>query len=219
MGYDLAFPPTLSARLVERENRFAVRAKGESGELRLHLPNSGRLRFLRPGTELRYRPRPGPRTDGRVLLARDQGRWVLLDSRYAEEALPPLLARFGYRFVRPQPRFPEGHFDALVEVGGRVVPLEMKSATHVEDGVACFPDAQSARAVRHVAGLLAHGGVLLFAVLHPSGRAFRPCSVDPAFARFLERAVRQGLRVHAVRAEIDPRGLRWAEELPVYFSP
>ncbi len=219
MDPDLAFPPTRPARFLERENRFVVRAEGEGGELRLHLANSGRLRFLVPGTELRYRPKANPRTQGRVLLARDRGVWVLLDSSYAEAALPVLLPRLGYRFLRAQPGYPGGRFDALVEAGGRAVPLEMKSATHVEDGVACFPDAKSARAVRHLKALLSAGGVLLFAVLHPRGRAFRPCPYDPRFARALAEAARAGLRIHAVGTEVGPGGLRWAEPLPVYFSP
>jgi len=219
MEPDRAFPPTRPARFLERENRFLVRAEGEEGAIRLHLPNSGRLRFLRPGTPLRYLPKTSPRTAGRVLLARDGADWVLLDSDYAERALPALLDRLGYRFLRAQPRMGESRFDALVEVGGRAVPLEMKSATHVEGEVACFPDAPSDRAVRHLEGLAGAGGVLLFAVLHPRGRAFRPCPFDPRFAEALSRAAREGVRVHAVRAEIAPAGLRWAETLPVYFSP
>jgi len=155
----------------------------------------------------------------RVLLARDGADWVLLDSNYAEAALPALLGRLGYRFLSAQPRVGASRFDALVELGGRAVPLEMKSATHVENGVACFPDAPSERAVRHLEGLLEAGGVLLFAVLHPAGRAFRPCPFDPRFAEALARAAREGLRVHAVRAELSPAGFRWAEALPVYFSP
>jgi len=174
---------------------------------------------LRPGTLLRYRPSPGPKTAGRVLLARDRGAWVLLDSGYAEDALPWLLPRFGYRFLKPQPRFGESRFDALIEVEGRAVPLEMKSATHVEEGVACFPDAKSARALRHLEALLDTGGVLVFAVLHPLARAFRPCPFDPAFGAALEKAAKAGLRVHAVRMAVDLLGLRWAETLPVYFSP
>ncbi len=215
-SYDLAFPPTRAAVLAARENRFAVRtAEGK----RLHLPNSGRLRFLVPGTPIRYLPRENPRTSGRVILAKDRGAWVLLDSSFAERALPALLPRLGYRFLRPQPRYAGGRFDALVGAGGRAVPLEMKSATHVEDGLACFPDAPSARARRHLRDLVEAGGVLLFAVLHPLGRAFAPCRFDPAFARALKEAAEAGLRIHAVRAEVEPGGLRWGEALPVYFSP
>jgi len=95
----------------------------------------------------------------------------------------------------------------------------MKSATHVEKGVACFPDAKSARARRHLEALLQAQGVLIFAVLHPLGLAFRPCSFDPEFARALAEASAKGLRIHAVRMAVGLEGLRWAETLPVYFSP
>ena len=219
MSFHLPLPETQPATLIERENRFVVRALGKEGEVRLHLPNSGRLRFLEPGTLLRYRPAKREKTAGRVLLARDRGAWVLLDSRYAEDALPWLLPRLGYRFLKPQPHFGENRFDALIEAGGRRVPLEMKSATHVEAGMACFPDTQSARALRHLKALKEADGVLVFAVLHPLGRAFRPCPFDPAFAEALAQAAREGLRIHAVRMAVDLLGLRWAETLPVYFFP
>ena len=216
---DLAFPQMRKAQLIERENRFAVRALAGGEEIRLHLANSGRLRFLAPGTELRYLPRPGPRTAGRVVLAKDRGAWVLLDSGYAERALPRLLPRLGYEFLSFQPRFGPSRFDALVLKEGAPVPLEMKSATHVEGGFACFPDAKSARARKHLRGLLEAGGVLVFAALNPHARAFRPCPFDPEFGEELELALEKGLRVHAVRAEVAEGGLRWAEELSLYSKP
>jgi len=220
LALDHPFPPTRPATLQARENRFVVLAEDEGGRpLRLHLPNSGRLRFLQPGTRLLYVPKANPKTQGRVLLAEDQGHWVLLDSAQAEAALKPLVARLGYRFLRPQPGYAEGRFDALVEDQGRLRPLEMKSATHVEGEVTCFPDAPSARARKHLAGLEAAGGLLIFALLNPRARAFRPCPYDPAFAHALRAAARRGLELHAIRAEISPEGLRWAEEVPVYFSP
>jgi len=217
VGLDVRFPESLEARLIRRENRFVVRARREGGELRLHLPNTGRLAWLLPGTRLRYLPRSGGRTEGRVLLARDGAVWALLDSAYAEAGLPRLLERWGWGFVSAQPRVEGSRLDALVrDETGRERLLELKSVTHVQAGSACFPDAPSARALRHLQLLVRHRGALLFAVLRADAERFAPCPVDPAFARALRRALEAGLWVRAVRARIDPAGLEWDAELPLY---
>ena len=219
MAWDVPFSPTREARLIRRENRFVVRAGSERGELRLHLPNTGRLAWLAPGTPLRWRPRSGGRTEGRVLLARDGATWALLDSSYAEAGLPRLLERWGWGFLAAQPRVEGSRLDALVrDQAGRERLLELKSVTHVAAGTACFPDAPSARALRHLQLLVRHRGALVFAVLRADAERFAPCPVDPAFARALSAARKAGLWMRAVRARIEPAGLVWDAELPLYWG-
>ncbi|WP_457636671.1 DNA/RNA nuclease SfsA [Oceanithermus sp.] len=217
MGFDVAFPPSRSARFLERLNRFVVLAETGAGKLRLHLPNTGRLRWLRPGTALRFLPRKGGRTAGRVLLAREGDVWVLLDSSWAEAALPRLVERWGWSWLGAQPRL-EGHrLDGLIlDETGEKRFLEMKSATHVEAGRACFPDAPSTRARAHLKLLAERQGVLVFAVLRGDARGFAPCPADPAFAAALASALAAGLRARAVRVRVKKAGLVWGEELPIY---
>ncbi len=213
----LRFPASREAYFLERVNRFVVRAATAEGELRLHLPNTGRLEWLQPGALLRYLPRTGGRTRGRVLLAREGKVWALLDSSYAEAALPALVAGWGWRYLSAQPRVAGSRLDALVrdaEGGERL--LEMKSATRVAGGTACFPDAPSLRARKHLEILTARGGVLLFAVLRADARRFSPCAVDPEFGAALCRALEAGLRVRAVRARVQPAEFVWDGELPLY---
>ena len=213
----MRFPASIEARLIRRENRFVVRARREGRELRLHLPNTGRLAWLTPGTRLRYLPRSGGRTEGRVLLARDGAVWALLDSAYAEAGLPRMLARWGWSFLAAQPRVEGSRLDALVrDAAGRERWLELKSVTHVEAGTACFPDAPSARALRHLRLLARHRGALVFAVLRADAERFAPCPVDPAFASALCGALEAGLWARAVRARVEPAGLVWDAELPLY---
>jgi len=217
VGFDVAFPPLQDARLLKRVNRFVVRAETAAGEQRLHLPNTGRLSWLRPGTPLRYQPRPGGKTAGRVTLARDGDVWALLDSSLAEAGLPRLLESWGWRWLAAQPRVEGRRLDGLVrDRTGVERYLEMKSATRVDAGRACFPDAPSARARAHLELLTRRRGVLVFAVLRGDAGEFSPCPVDPDFAAVLCAARSGGLEVRAVRALIEPGGLVWDAELPIY---
>ena len=217
MGFDVAFPPLQTARLLQRVNRFVVRVETAAGELRLHLPNTGRLSWLQPGTPLLYQPRPGGKTAGRVTLARDGEVWALLDSSLAEAGLPRLLESWGWGWLAAQPRLEGCRLDGLVRdrAGGERY-LEMKSATRVDAGRACFPDAPSARARAHLELLTERRGVLVFAVLRGDAGEFSPCPIDPAFAAALCAARSGGLEVRAVRALIEPGGLVWDAELPIY---
>lgn len=202
---------------MERENRFVVRARAGDRELRLHLPNTGRLAWLVEGTRLRYLPRAGGRTQGRVLLARSGEVWALLDSAYAEAALPQLLGRWGWRLREAQPRVGRSRLDARVEdAAGRERLLELKSVTQVEAQTACFPDAPSERARRHLELIAEQGGAFVFAVLRADAERFEPCPVDPRFAKALCRALEDGLWARAVRARVQPAGLVWDAELPLY---
>ena len=213
----MAFPPLQDARLLKRVNRFVVRAETAAGELRLHLPNTGRLSWLQPGTPLLYRPHTGGKTAGRVTLARDGEVWALLDSSLAEAGLPQLLESWGWRWLAAQPRVEGRRLDGLVrDWAGVERYLEMKSATRVDASRACFPDAPSARARAHLELLVHQQGALVFAVLRGDAREFAPCPVDPAFAAALCTARAGGLEVRAVRALIDPGGLVWDAELPIY---
>ncbi|GEM_PF-5833075 len=217
MGFDVSFPPSESAVFLERVNRFVVRAAADPGELLLHLPNSGRLSWLGEGAPLRYLPRRSAKTAGRVILARDRDTWALLDSALAEAALPGLLQNWGWRWLRAQPKLENRRLDALAldERGGERY-LEMKSVTQVSAGLGCFPDAPSRRARAHLELVRRRDGLLLFAVLRQDAEAFSPCDADPEFAAAFCRYYRQGLAARAERARLEPGGLVWSGELPIY---
>lgn len=197
-----------------------------------HCPNTGRLTgCLEAGAEVvvQHRDRPGRRLSHTWVLVRPQprGAWVGVDSAMGPalvaEAIAagrvPELAGFAHahREVAPGPgtRIDLWLSDALRPRGAPVDPgvwVEVKSTTLVEtiDGrrIGMFPDAPSERGRRHIEALreLRRAGVrsvLAFAIQRGDVDVFAPAaSIDPGYAHALARAMREGVEVVALAADI-----------------
>jgi sugar fermentation stimulation protein A len=103
---------------------------------------------------------------------------------------------------------------------GAGAPLEVKSVTLVEDGIALFPDAVTARGARHVRELTerqreGHPAAILFVAQREDVREIRAAaSIDPAFAGALQEAVEAGVRVLGRRCRVDLDGVRLLDPVP-----
>lgn len=227
----MRLPPGLvAATVVRRLNRFAVEVALPGGLTVAHLPNSGRLReLLAPGTPALLVPRSqsGRKTAFDLLLVRPGESWVSADARLpnalAREALESGAIRplAGLAVLRSEVPFGGSRVDFLLAGRGRRCLLETKSVTLVEDGVALFPDAPTARGTRHVRGLAAARAqgleaAVLFVVQRPDALEFRPHEeADPAFARALREAAAAGVMVMAYGCQVSPEEARIAAPLPV----
>ncbi|MFQ5987070.1 MAG: DNA/RNA nuclease SfsA [Thermoplasmata archaeon] len=207
----------LEALFKERLNRFLVRVD-QGGHARLaHLPNPGRLlELLRPGAPVLLQGRPGRhRKTGYDLAAVRRGDvWVSVDTRLPNRAARAwltagVLPEFrGYSAIRPEVVLRESRLDFLLQ-NGRDCYLEVKSCTLIENRVAFFPDAPTARGTRHVETLayaVGQGfrGCILFVVQRPDARWFRPRDeTDPIFGKALREAQAKGVEVIAYRTMFD----------------
>jgi sugar fermentation stimulation protein A len=214
-------PDLAPAAFVERPNRFLVRARTRGGEVvDCHLPDPGRLReMLLPGVELRIEPARNPerrtRWTVRLVRAPEGEGWVSVDTglpnRLVQQALRAgALHEFrDWRFVRKEVPLGGSRLDFLLEDrGARKLYLEVKSVTLVEDGVALFPDAVTARGARHVRELaeLARegaGAAVLFVLQRPDAREIRAARrIDPDFADALAGAREAGVRILGRRCRV-----------------
>jgi sugar fermentation stimulation protein A len=110
--------------------------------------------------------------------------------------------------------------------GGRKLALEVKSVTLVEDGVALFPDAVTARGARHVrelaevAGRVDDDGVawsaaILFVLQRDDGHRIEAArSIDPDFADALAEAKEAGVRVLGRRCRVTKERLELGAPVP-----
>jgi sugar fermentation stimulation protein A len=215
--------PLIETCFVERPNRFLLRCDAGDGSIHeAHLADPGRLReLLLPGKRVWLRPAlPGPtrRTqwtavlvespDGTGLVSVD----TTLPNRLIHAALQAhALEEFaGWTLERREVTLGRSRIDFLLRHDdGRRLALEVKSVTLVENDVALFPDAVTARGARHVrelAHLAQQDGweaAILFVLQRPDARRIEAAAaIDPVFAEALARAKAAGVQVYGRRCRV-----------------
>jgi sugar fermentation stimulation protein A len=224
--------PLLSGRLVARYKRFLMDVRVGTEVIVVHCPNSGSMEGCLPAdAEVLVSPKTG---QGKLPFVAEWIRgpdgWIgintlrsnaivaeaLRDGRIAE--LAP------YRTVRPEVRYGDrSRVDFLLSQPG--LPdcyVEVKSATWPgSDGSLAFPDAVTARGLKHLRELsqrVARGdrAVLLFLANRPHGSFVRACHErDPEYAKALQVAHRAGVEILAYRTRIEPPRVTVCESIPV----
>ncbi|HUG40114.1 MAG TPA: DNA/RNA nuclease SfsA [Longimicrobiales bacterium] len=240
-----AAPPYVSlprdlceARFAERPNRFLLRCglPGADAPVEVHLADPGRLReLLLPGRRVWIRPAStAPRSPARrtawsaVLVESPDGRGLVsvdttLPNRLIRRALEAgaLDELAGWRLERREWTLGASRIDFLLARGEDRLALEVKSVTLVEDGVALFPDAVTARGARHVrelAEVAARPGweaAILFVLQRPDAHRIEAArAIDPAFADALADARAAGVRVLGRRCRVTLDRIELAEPVP-----
>jgi len=226
----MEFAPLVAGRFVRRVNRFRVTVRVDQEEVDAHLPNSGRLtELLTPRRVCWLEPAASPtrKTDFDLKLMAYAGTLVSVDARLpnpllAEALEAERLAPFQAceAFAR-EVVLADSRIDFRLATPGGPLWVETKSVTLVEDGLARFPDAPTARGSRHVRELVrAVGqgmrGAVGFVVQRSDARAFAPHDeADPVFGGALRQAADAGVEVLAWTCRVSLEGISIAEQIPV----
>lgn len=226
----MRFPPLVAGRFVRRVNRFRVTVKVDGEAVDAHLPNSGRLtELLTPGRACWMEPAASPsrKTAFDLKLVAYAGTLVSVDARLPNPLLAEALeaGREGpfeacETFER-EVGLGESRIDFRLAMPDRLLWVETKSVTLVEEGVARFPDAPTARGSRHVRELVraveeGEGAAVVFVVQRSDARSFAPHDgADPVFGESLRTAAGVGVEVLAWRCRVGLEGISIAEEVPV----
>jgi sugar fermentation stimulation protein A len=223
--------PLIAGRFLRREKRFLAEVElADRRRVWAHVPNTGALTgCLVVGQEvlLTDDSRPGRKTSHTWRFCKSGDHWVCVDTlapnRLVAEALkgaglpglPPVLSH------RPEVSLPRGsRLDFVADLGPRLLFMEVKSVTWVEDGVALFPDGVTARGRRHLLELAmlaaqGHEAWQVFVVQRADALRFRPAAaVDPAYVRELARAAAAGVHILVLQEKVAPPEITLAEPLP-----
>jgi sugar fermentation stimulation protein A len=98
--------------------------------------------------------------------------------------------------------------------------IEIKNCTLVEEGTAYFPDAKTARGLKHLVelqALTASGNrcVMFYLIQRMDARMFKPADhIDPEYGRELRRAAANGVEVMVYDVEIDLAHISLRRKVP-----
>jgi sugar fermentation stimulation protein A len=223
----MKFPsPLLPGILLRRYKRFLADVRLDTGEeLTVHCANPGSMKgCAEAGWRVLISESPNPRRKlpHTLELVHNGICWIGVNPAFAnaivEEGLRagmvPELS--GYQVFKREAAFGDStRFDFLLTRGAEKCLLEVKSATLVgEDGFSAFPDAVTARGLKHIRELLSardagYRAALLFVVQRSDGAAgFRAAhEIDPAYAAALRDAHGRGLEIFCHLALVDPSGV------------
>jgi len=223
-------PPLVPGQFLRRLNRFAALVRVGARDEPVHVRNSGRLReLLTPGRVvlLESARSEGRRTRFTLALVRLAHGYVSVDAHLPNAVIEAALRQGAVpgcrdaRLLRREPAMGPKRADFLLARGDRRCLVEVKSVTLIEDGVALFPDAPTARGRAHLDHLVAARrrgleAVVVFVIQRSDAVAFAPnLRTDPLFAAALGRAVTAGVCVHAMTCRVTRGGVWLDGSVPV----
>ena len=203
---------------ISRPTRFTILAKMDWGDEKIYLPNPGELStVIGVGREILCVPKEGKhrKTHFNAFAINLDKFYVTVDSNFANTLFQGIIEKRALqRFESFTIAFKEknitgyGRIDfVLKNPTGKLAYIEVKSCTHVEQGVAKFPDRPTKRGSKHLKALaeMAFAGLLtyvVFIVQRPDANSFRPFEeVDPKFATILREAKLGGVHIEAMTTE------------------
>jgi sugar fermentation stimulation protein A len=199
------------------------------------VPNSGRLsELLVPGRPVLLAETRAPHrvTDYDLSMVDLRHTLVSVDARLPNDLVQEAfeggaLAQFaGLTLARREVRYGESRLDFVLKAEGGADPcfVEVKSVTLVQEGIARFPDAVTARGSRHLRelGSACREGAraaVVFVIQREDAQAFAPHDEsDPLFGEVLREVAAFGVEVYAHTCRVTPRVIDLQPQIPVLLS-
>ncbi len=232
----MRFPaPLIPAVLVRRYKRFLADVRLPDGSvLTAHCPNPGAMAgCAEPGFPARLSRSPNPRRKlaHTLELVHNGACWIGVNPALANAVVAEALAEgripslAGFGGTRREAAFGRNsRCDFLLSGPRGRLYLEVKSVTLVgRDGLYAFPDAVTARGLKHMRDLAeavraGHRAAVLFLIQRgDGGPGFRAAGeIDPAYARGLAEAVRAGVEVLPYQTTVCEDGITLEASVPFF---
>jgi sugar fermentation stimulation protein A len=233
MSVFLAFPePRELATFLGRRRRFLADVRLADGtDAVAHCANTGSMKgCLFPGARVVLSRHADPRRKLPYTWRAIEGPsgWIGVDTtlpnRLAAEAIRAGLvpALRGFPTILAERRMGvDSRVDLLLDGPAGRCWVEVKNVTLVENGVARFPDAVTARGLKHLQELgnrVREGdrAAMLYVVQREDAGAFEPAAdIDPEYARAFREARRNGVEAFVLGCGVHPSGVEVASLLPL----
>lgn len=227
--YNMRYNEIISAKFIERPNRFIAYVDIEGERTKVHVKNTGRCRELLREQAQVYLERsdnPSRSTAYDLIAVKKDGKLVNMDSNAPNKVVEEWLRAGGLlqdiNLVHPETTFGNSRFDFYIEsASGAKAFIEVKGVTLENEQAAAFPDAPSERAVKHVEELIeahkqGYDAYLIFVVQMKGVKYVEPNRrTQPVFGEVLQKARSAGVRLLAYDCVVGEDSLRIDEEIPV----
>ena len=228
----LEWPPLFPGTLIKRYKRFLADVKLKDGTVvTAHCPNTGSMQSCsEPGRRVYLSFHDNPKRKLKYTWELIEmptslvGTNTLVPNRLVFESakagiVPELV---GYETIAREVKINDHtRLDLmLTDNDGQRCYGEIKNCTRVNDGVASFPDAVTARGLKHLRELEAlvdsgHRGVIFYFIQRMDAEVFKPADrIDPEYGTGLRRAVRGGVEILAYDVSIDLKRIRLNHRIP-----
>jgi len=224
----------VKGEFIKKINRFVGEVRLEGMVVNCHIPNTGRLgELLGPGVTVLLSDHSGSPRKYRysLRLVYKGDRLFSIDSQLpnqlvfeaVEEGLIKELQ--GYGVKKRETLFGDSRLDFELEKSGEVPCLmEVKGVTLENHRIASFPDAPTARGIRHLGELVkakaeGYRAIVLFVIQFEDPLCFTPNFQDPAFTKALTEASEKGVEVLAYATTVAPGEVRIVKGVRVVLDP
>ena len=206
----------VAGTFISRPNRFIAHIEIGGKKQICHVKNTGRCReLLTPGTQVWCQEFDSPtrKTKYDLIAVQKGSRLINMDSQAPNKAAHEWLASGGLGNIenlRAESFHGDSRFDFSFTKDGKPCLLEVKGVTLEHDGVCAFPDAPTARGVKHLQGLTraaqaGMGAYVLFVIQMADVKYLHPNDVtDPAFGAALRAAANAGVQILAIDCAVTP---------------
>ena len=203
-------------RFCRRPNRFIAHIEIGGKEEICHVKNTGRCKeLLVPGAQVWCQKFDSHtrKTKYDLIAVQKGSKLINMDSQAPNAAAKAWLLAGGLGDItnlRAEVFHGDSRFDFSFEKDGQACFLEVKGVTLENDGICAFPDAPTARGVKHLKGLTqaakkGYGSYVLFVIQMEDVRYLHPNdATDPDFGKALREASAAGVQVLAMDCVVTP---------------
>ncbi len=228
----LRWPRLIQGTLLSRYKRFMADIKLKNGHVvTAHCPNSGSMRGCSaPGRPVCISRQTNPKRRLKYTweMIRMETSWVgvntLIPNRLVSASIQAEMvdALSGYPTLRREVKYGgNSRIDILLENNGNKCFVEVKNCTLVNDKKAYFPDAVTARGLKHLISLReevmkGNRAVMFYLVQRMDAESFSPADhIDSVYGAQLRTAIENGVEILAYDVIINLVGIRLNRRLEV----
>ena len=221
----------ITGKLIRRYKRFLTDVELEDGTIVIaHCTNSGSMKTcIEEGAPVYLSPAKDPKRKTKFTweMIFINGSWIgintMIPNKLAYDAIKNggIKKLSGYTSVKREVKFGDSRFDIFAENETERCFVEVKNVTMKVGDSALFPDAVTTRGRKHLETLIevkkqGMRAVMLYVIQRMDVKVFGPAEdIDPEYAKSLQKAIKHGVEVIAVQAEVNPEGIEIIKELSV----